>query len=277
MKEEVLNTLKQTVKAKPEIVSRLTGSARWAAGVYAYKLGDPHEEERMKDERKLERKLRVFLEEQFDRVIREVRKMQKSVYQPSFWDSEERFYWEELSGDHVSIMIRAVEEGVIDLEQYSSLVDYDLINQRVIDYARQYRFEWIKKINDTTRNIVQKAVTDWLAAGDPLDVLINMLEPTFGKVRAARIAATEVTRLRAKANQIAWQESGVIEQFRWSTAMDDLVCQICAPNEGQLFPLSQMDSMLPAHVNCRCVGRPVVNEELLQQRREERWRDVNFD
>jgi SPP1 gp7 family putative phage head morphogenesis protein len=99
----------------------------------------------------------------------------------------------------------------------------------------------------------------------------------FGKVRAARIAATEVTRLRAKANQIAWDDSGVVVDFRWSTAMDDLVCEICAPREGQLFPLSQMDSLLPAHVNCRCVGRPVVDEELARQRDESIWEGLSFD
>jgi SPP1 gp7 family putative phage head morphogenesis protein len=270
MKEEILNTLKHTIKAHPDIVDYLkSGTAQWAATVYSYKLGDPHEEERMRDERRLEHSLRAFLEEQYKRVLKEIRKMQKSVYQPDFWDDEEHRYWDELAGDHVGIMIRAAEEGVIDLGDYSSLVDYDLINQNVIDYARQYRFQWIKKINGTTRDFVQKATSDWLAAGDSLSVLEKMLEPMFGKVRAARIAATEVTRLRARANQIAWQNSGIIEQFRWSTAMDDLVCPICAPREGQLFPLAQMDSLLPAHVNCRCVGRPVVSEELANQQLEE--------
>jgi hypothetical protein len=47
--------------------------------------------------------------------------------------------------------------------------------------------------------------------------------------------------------------------------MDDLVCPICAPREGQLFPIEQMDQLLPAHVNCRCVGKPVVDEDLFEQ------------
>jgi hypothetical protein len=40
---------------------------------------------------------------------------------------------------------------------------------------------------------VQDAVTEWLKAGDKLDTLKAVLENTFSKVRAERIAVTEVT------------------------------------------------------------------------------------
>jgi SPP1 gp7 family putative phage head morphogenesis protein len=225
----------------------------------------------MKDERKLERDLRKFLEEQFERVKREIRKddaqyQRKSVFQPSFWDSEKDRMWSELAEDFVGVLINGMNEGVIALSTNASFVDFDLINQALIDYAKVYRDEWLYKITETSRNAVQKAVTDWLESGESFDSLVAELTNTFGKARAERIAATEVTRLRSKANQLTWQQSGVVEEFRWSTVMDSLVCPICEEREGLLFPLSQMDELLPAHVNCRCVGRPVVSEALYEQR-----------
>jgi SPP1 gp7 family putative phage head morphogenesis protein len=140
---------------------------------------------------------------------------------------------------------------------------------QVITYANDYRNQWLSYITNTSRKAVQEAVTKWLQSNESFDSLVTMLENTFSDVRAARIAATEVTRLRAKANSVAWEQSGVVKQFRWSTANDDLVCEICGPREGQLFPLNQMALMLPAHVNCRCVGMPVVDEESHRQQIEQ--------
>jgi len=274
LKGLIKQSIRDVVKATPEIVPHLRGTARWIAEVYACKLGDPNEEARMRDERKLERNLRKFLDEQFERIKREIRKddaqyQRKSVFQPSFWDSEKDRMWSELAEDFVGVLINGMNEGVIALSTNASFVDFDLINQALIDYAKVYRDEWLYKITETSRTAVQRAVTDWLESGESFDSLVAELTNTFGKARAERIAATEVTRLRSKANQLTWQQSGVVEQFRWSTVMDDLVCKICKPRENQLFPLSQMEEMLPAHVNCRCVGFPVVSTELARRRNRE--------
>jgi len=265
----------EAVKTTPGIIPLLNGTARWLAEVYAFKLGDPNEEARMKDERKLERNLRRFLEEQFERILKEIQqtdaeRQRKSVYQQSFWDSEKDRMWDALAEDFVGIMLHGTQEGIVAIGGFGGMVNGDIINQALIDYAKKYRDEWLKKITETSREAVQKAVTDWLESGESFDSLVATLTNTFGKIRAERIAATEVTRLRAQANQLAWEQSGVVEEFRWSTAMDDLVCPICSPREGQTFPLSQMTEMLPAHVNCRCVGRPLVSEDLARRQRLER-------
>ena len=277
IKPQVIETLKTIIDAYPQIIPMLYGSAAWCTRVMTYKLGDPNEEARMQDERRLERNVRKFLSEQFDRVIDEIKKKdaigrdvsEKSIFQPSFWDQEHDKMWDALAGDFVGILMHGIDEGIISLGSFGGAINPDMINQAIIDYATRYKNEWMYKMTDTARQAVQKAMINWLQSNEGLDTLIKLLEPTFGKVRAARIAATEVTRLRAKANQLTWQESGVVRQFRWSTANDDLVCQICGPREGMLFPLADMTSMLPAHVNCRCVGRPVVDEDLFEQQQRE--------
>ena len=268
MRDLILKALHESVKSYPELKQYLNGTAVWAAQVLEYKQGDPNEEARMRDERRLERKIRLFLEKQFARVKREIRKndaqyRNKSIYQESFWNNEKDRMWDELASDFVGIILHGMDDGVMMLENAGGMVNPDLINQWAIDYGKQYRDEWLSKITDTSRKAVEKAVTDWLQSNESFDSLTTVLENTFSKVRSARIATTEVTRLRANANQMTWEESGVVDKFRWSTANDDLVCPICAPREGKTFPLSEMGNMLPAHVNCRCTGLPVINEEAL--------------
>jgi SPP1 gp7 family putative phage head morphogenesis protein len=269
--KEIMNTAIATIKAKPELMQYMTGSGRWLAEIVTCKMGDPNEKERMKDEHKLKSNISKFLESQFLRVQHEIKKdsYRKSVYQQSFWDDEKDKMWSELAGDFVGILLRGVEEGIAALGGYGASVDMDDLNQYLITYANDYRNQWLSYITNTSRKAVQEAVTKWLQSNESFDSLVTMLENTFSDVRAARIAATEVTRLRAKANSVAWEQSGVVKQFRWSTANDDLVCEICGPREGQLFPLNQMALMLPAHVNCRCVGMPVVDEESHRQQIEQ--------
>ena len=127
------------------------------------------------------------------------------------------------------------------------------------------RYTWITSINDTTRKFVQQAVGDWIESGASLDVLTATLEQQYTAARAQMIAQTETTRLYAAGNQMAWESTQVVDQFRWMTANDERVCPVCGPNHNQLFPLNQMSTLIPAHVNCRCWGQPVVNLDLARE------------
>jgi len=63
--------------------------------------------------------------------------------------------------------------------------------------------------------------------------------------------------------QSAWHESGAVDKFIWMTAEDDQVCPICADyaRGNNEYPLEDLDAMFPAHENCRCWVKPVVNIE----------------
>ena len=53
MKDLILQSIHKSVKAYPELLARLKGSARWIGEVYAYKLGEaPDDELRKKGERR---------------------------------------------------------------------------------------------------------------------------------------------------------------------------------------------------------------------------------
>ena len=190
--------------------------------------------------------------------------------QMSFWDEEERELWDALDELLILSLMAGVEGGVSALPApVRVLVDFDWVNQAVLDYARNYRYNWIKKINETTRQQVQKLMSEWIQSGDPLSVLESQLTPLFGAVRAEMIAATEVTRVYAAGNRAAWESTGVVSKARWNTAEDDLVCPICGPLDNTEIGIGDIDSYPPAHPRCRCWVTPVVSEQSVEQKLQE--------
>jgi hypothetical protein len=121
------------------------------------------------------------------------------VFQPSFWDDAEGDLWDEVDDLVILMQMAGVEAGASALPGgMQVLVNWDWVNTAVLDYASRYRYSLIKGIMDTTRQQVQKAISDWMREGSPLSALESRLEPLFGEIRAQRIAATEVTRFMHK-------------------------------------------------------------------------------
>lgn len=275
MRDLILRTLKESVKAYPEIMDYLTGETLMIYWLSEVKIGEaPDDEMRVKDERRIERNFAKFLEEQKKRLLTYIRTHNMKGVQPSWWEDEMTRLWRELGEDFVGILIHGVNGGMNLLPGGGTGegADMDKINMTVLNYMNGYRDKWLSKIEETSRQYVEQKINDWMLSGDPLQTLIRSLEADsggmFSKIRARRIAVTEVTRLHAMGNKLAWEEAGTVKQWRWNTANDELVCPICRPNNGKLFPLSELDNRLPAHVNCRCWSSPVVSEELIHERGE---------
>jgi SPP1 gp7 family putative phage head morphogenesis protein len=141
-------------------------------------------------------------------------------------------------------------------------VDWQLVNKAVKKWAKKYSGELVGGITDTTKDILQKKLADWIESGKPLGDLIKDIEPMFDAPRAKMIATTEVTKAFSEGNQASWKASEVVDGKKWMTAQDDLVCPICGP-------LSEVEADLngdfegeydgpPAHPNCRCWLSPVI-------------------
>jgi SPP1 gp7 family putative phage head morphogenesis protein len=189
------------------------------------------------------------------------------IYQPAFWDNEDRLFWLFISEEYAKLISNGVAGGIDGLPpQVRALVNWDLINKDVLRYSREYRYGDIKNIDDTTREFVQEAVTDWIQSGDPLDELVRMLKPKFDAIRAEMIASTEVTRLYSTGNRIAWESAGTVRQVRFMTAQDELVCPICGERAGQVFDLTDSRNHPPAHPRCRCWIQPIVDVDMVGER-----------
>ena len=137
-------------------------------------------------------------------------------------------------------------------------IDYTAINAAAHTYARQHSFNLVSQVTQTSKRALQGALSDWIYSGKPLRELVETLTPLFGPVRAEMIAVTEITRVYAESNKIGWREYGV-EQQRWNTAVDDIVCPICAPKHRKLYGLDDAEGTPPAHVNCRCWNQAYID------------------
>lgn len=175
-----------------------------------------------------------------------------------FWSNEE----DDLNGALFPLILAAAlnaaqnaAEGLV--AEAGVGVDWGLVNQAAVGWARDYTYSLVKGITDTTRDFLRDEIRAWIESGQPLDVLRDTLAPMFGDVRAAMIAETEVTRAFASGNLITWQESGIVEGVRWQTANDELVCPICEPLNQTVTPLASPVEP-PAHVRCRCWITPVI-------------------
>jgi hypothetical protein len=137
-------------------------------------------------------------------------------------------------------------------------VDWGLVNERAANWARQYSYELIRNITNTSRRATQEAVAAFFERGQTRGDLEAALTRLFGPTRASMIAVTEVTRAASNGEREIARElaaEGVEMIPIWQTNNDELVCPICGPRHGKQIT---DNAYPPAHVNCRCW----VNHEL---------------
>ena len=161
-------------------------------------------------------------------------------------------------------LIQAADLGVVvAVQQFENIglgFDWTMANERARAYANLRAGQLITGINDTTRRQVQQAIAEWIANGDPLWMLVQELEPTFGRNRARLIASTEVTDVYARATLEGYREAGYAEtepehlpplhprcrcwialdihddgsaNYVFLTSVDERVCPVCGPLHGQ--------------------------------------------
>jgi SPP1 gp7 family putative phage head morphogenesis protein len=170
------------------------------------------------------------------------------------------------------VLYDAAAAGVnIALDQLDRIgvgFDYTLVNTRAQEWAKRYSGELIANINDTTKQAVQQAVERWYGNGEPLQALIDDLQPTFSKRRAKLIAQTETTRSAAEGSRQGFRESGVVTAMVWKTSNDEKVCPHCGALDGAIVSLDgafydalpaelqqrtkRRFETPPAHPGCRC-------------------------
>lgn len=77
--------------------------------------------------------------------------------------------------------------------------------------------------------------------------------------RAKAIARTEIIRAHSEGQLDAFERLGVKKVgilAEWSTAGDDIVCDMCLPLEGVVMTIKEARGSLPRHPNCRCAWIP---------------------
>lgn len=208
--------------------------------------------ERDKHEAELARVLGRLMQAQMGRLLELMGDPPKIENVPqSFWDE---------TGIEFSDTLRPFMERLYLtqagrlMEEAAVTVSWSLINKRAADWAKQYTFDLVRGIVDTTRTILQDAVSSYFTDGLTIGELEDAILPAFGASRAEMIAVTEVTRASSQGEVALVEElrtQGIEMTEIWQTNVDELVCDICAPNNGKRKGDGWSEEP-PAHPRCRC-------------------------
>lgn len=168
--------------------------------------------------------------------------------------------------EFTATLIRVITAGAyggirLFQEQVRIGFDYTMTNEKAAKWANQHSGELIKDIDKFSKEVVTRAIEDFInTPGMTMKDLENRLSG-FGD-RANRIAVTETTRAYAQ----GWRQAGHDLQKEypdvkvvktWFTNEDDIVCDICGPLSGTTIDIDEDfegtdEGDPPAHVNCRC-------------------------
>ena len=135
-------------------------------------------------------------------------------------------------------------------------VDWALVNQAAVNWARTYSFDLVSNITAGNRDLLQQSVSQYFAQPMTIGELGGNLAGAFGPVRSEMIAITEVTRAAVEGeqqavNRITGDNPGIVSIDTWQTNRDDRVCPICGPRHNKKRGDGWEDNP-PAHPRCRC-------------------------
>lgn len=179
---------------------------------------------------------------------------------PDFWDVESRRWMQALAPFGERVYLEAATRLMAEIPIG---VDWTLVNERAVNWARQYTFDLVRGLQDTDRRMLQEAVGAYFEQGQTIGDLHERIARSFGPVRAEMISVTEVTRAASEGEQAVAKElaaQGIEMVPVWQTNNDELVCPLCGPRHGKQIT----DGVYPPlHPRCRCW----VNHELPKVKR----------
>lgn len=173
---------------------------------------------------------------------------------PELWKDVQVMYDQALLPALESIFHDAAAAMV---EHVGGGVEWDLINQRAANWARQSTLDLVTKLTDNSKQVIQQATSDFYNDRLTLGALEDRLSRLFGPRRAEAIAITETTRAAAQGEAAYADElrkQGATLVAVWVTENDSTVCSICSPLDGREQGDGWTDPP-PAHVRCRCGQR----------------------
>ncbi len=165
----------------------------------------------------------------------------------------------ELQGNlQAELSTLATEQALREAAAVGLDIDIAAVNTAALAWAREYSYDLVKGITDTTRALIGEVVARFVETpGMTMGDVYALLEPAFGEVRAKLIGITEITRAYSQGTLI-YQELlrryGLKMTRVWQTNADDRVCPICVGLHGETE--KQWGTLFaggpPAHPGCRC-------------------------
>jgi hypothetical protein len=219
-------------------------------GVEAFSFLKQIDDARRAVERRLRRKINKILGEYESDAAAAIEAGREPAY--------DAFFAEMRAAIQPEVTAMMTNEAVRVSSELGIVFDPAIINTDAVRWARQYTYDMVNGLTNTTRNLIRETTaafieTPGMTTGD----LVRMLQPAFGKDRAEMIGVTEVTRAYSEATnevQELVNRTGLQMRRVWHTSQDDRVCIICGPLNGQPEEdwRGQFPDGPPAHPRCRC-------------------------
>lgn len=262
MKQLILNALRESVEAHPELIPLLTGKA----AAHVKLMGLTRDEIERKLARVISRGFRGELEKlleylgdppDFNRVP------------PEYWQNG----WRSIQADVEPILVEAyIQQAEALMVRIGIGVDWAGVNTAAANWARLHSETVMRELFNRTYEGVSTLVPQYFEQHWRMSDLSAALERYYSSVRAEMIAVTETTRALVEGEKeiiaALSRESGAEMVPIWMTAHDERVCPLCGPRNEK--PITD-GNYPPAHPNCRC-GVGYEWPETLNATQAELWR-----
>lgn len=189
-------------------------------------------------------------------VLRSEKKLGAFVDQRRFWREIRRELAPKIEPLFRELFLEGSRLGSeLALARKALPLDEDAVNAAADLLFATYIDDWWEQFEHTTQDMLRAALNRARLAGTGVEGVIADLEPIFGPTRAARIAATESTRLFGLGAQATYAAAG-LDAWEWQTVRDARVDAVCRERQGNVYSIEL--PFAPRHVQCRCFPRPVV-------------------
>lgn len=238
--------------------------------------------ERMKKwEEKYKKKLRKIFEIQEKDILKQMTTKKSWKIKPPKFDSSKylALYFTFLWSEEKELLLDEWAKSFMWIWLSLSL---DLKDSELKDFMKNNIFKFWKNIDLTTKNKILDVITESNESWEWVSYAVKRLKDVFTELKTSRlekIARTETMRASNMANRKAWEQSWVVKEKIWYTALDERVCKSCWPMHGKKIPLKAKFYKLwdkneagetisyeniyspPLHPNCRCTLIPVIKEK----------------
>ena len=159
--------------------------------------------------------------------------------------------------------------------------DFNLLDPMVTNWVAEKEFKFADTVNSTTQRQLRAALVDGIREGENIESLRKRVQGVFdGTVRTTAhrsrmIARTEVIGSFNYSSLQSYKQSGVVDDKKWFTALDERVRDSHQQAHGQIrrvdepFDIGGYPLMYPGDgdggtasevINCRCTILPILGE-----------------
>jgi HK97 family phage portal protein len=241
----------------------------------------PEQKERMwlildkaatKNEQAFISNLKRYFQSQQDRIVNKLEKSVKATTD----DPDELLDWAKEDATLLTLLtslwLASLKEGATAaIDTFGFSVSFDVLNPKFLDWISAYGAGQVKDINTTTKEKLQKTLSEGIESGEGIPALKNRVLSVMGEAktsRAEKIARTETHNSVGKGTQETYSEAGV-KKKEWLTSMDGRERESHAAINGEVVEIDESFSnglSFPGDpsgsaeevVNCRCTILPAI-------------------